>query len=154
MKKIITIKAPIQRKETIRLTIPVCCAVLSHSVVSDSSGPHGLQPTRLLCPWAFSRQEYWSGLPWPPSRDLPDPGIEPGSPALQENSLPAEPSGKPGGFIKAQWLGRARTVFSLNKRISLIRPHSSYCCLTGNCLVHWPLCILVMVSVLLIYCPS
>ena len=95
MKKIITIKAPIQRKETIRLTIPVCCAVLSHSVVSDSSGPHGLQPTRLLCPWAFSRQEYWSGLPCPPPRDLPDPGIEPGSPALQENSLPAELPGKP-----------------------------------------------------------
>ena len=36
-------------------------AVLSHSVVSDSLWPHGLQPTRLLCPWGFSRQEYWSG---------------------------------------------------------------------------------------------
>ena len=35
----------------------------SRSVVSDSSGPHGLQPTRLLCPWDF--QEYWSGLPLP-----------------------------------------------------------------------------------------
>ena len=36
-------------------------AVLSRSVVSDSLWPHGLQPTRLLCPWGFSRQEYWSG---------------------------------------------------------------------------------------------
>ena len=42
---------------------PFCSiAVLSHSVVSDSLWPHGLQPTRLLCPWGFSTQEYWSGL--------------------------------------------------------------------------------------------
>ena len=38
----------------------------------------------------FSRQEYWSGLPFPSSRDLPDPGIKPGSPALQADSLPTE----------------------------------------------------------------
>ena len=38
----------------------------------------------------FSRQEYWSGLPFPP-RDLPNPGTEPGSPALQADSLPSEP---------------------------------------------------------------
>ena len=43
----------------------------------------------------FSREEYWSGLPFPPSGDLPDPGIEPGSPALQVESLPFEPPGKP-----------------------------------------------------------
>ena len=36
--------------------------VLSHSVVSDSSRPHGLRPTRLLRPWDFSRPEYWSGV--------------------------------------------------------------------------------------------
>ena len=35
----------------------------SRSAMSDSSQPHGLQPTRLLCPWDFSRQEYWSGVP-------------------------------------------------------------------------------------------
>ena len=38
----------------------------------------------------FSRQEYWSGLPFPSPGDLPDPGIEPGSPALQADSLPTE----------------------------------------------------------------
>ena len=38
----------------------------------------------------FSRQEYWSGLPFPSSRDLPDPGIKPGSPTLQAYSLPTE----------------------------------------------------------------
>ena len=47
-------------------------------------------------PWSmgFSRQEYWSGLPFP-SPDLPNPGIEPGSPALQTDTLPSEPPGKP-----------------------------------------------------------
>ena len=43
----------------------------------------------------FSRQEYWSGLPFPPSRDLPDPGTEPKSPALQADTSPSEPPGKP-----------------------------------------------------------
>ena len=50
--------------------------------------------TRLLCPWRFSRQEYWSGLPFPPPGDLPDPGIEPSSPALQVDALLLEPPGK------------------------------------------------------------
>ena len=39
----------------------------------------------------FSRQEYWSGLPFPSPGDLPDPGIKPGSPALQADALPSEP---------------------------------------------------------------
>ena len=43
----------------------------------------------------FSRQDYWSGLPFPPLGDLPNPGIGPGSPALQAGSLPTELQGKP-----------------------------------------------------------
>ena len=43
----------------------------------------------------FSRQEYWSGLPFPSPGDLPDPGIKPRSPALWADTLPAEPPGKP-----------------------------------------------------------
>ena len=43
----------------------------------------------------FSRQEYWSGLPFPSPGDLPDPGIEPGSPTLQADALTSEPPGKP-----------------------------------------------------------
>ena len=43
----------------------------------------------------FSRQEYWSGLPFPLLGDLPDPGIEPRSSAMQADSLPSEPPGKP-----------------------------------------------------------
>ena len=43
----------------------------------------------------FSRQEYWSGLPFPPPGDLPEPAIEPRSPALQVDALTSEPPGKP-----------------------------------------------------------
>ena len=48
----------------------------------------------------FSRQEYWSGLPCPPPVDLPDKGIEPGSPALQADYLPTVPLGKPLGGVE------------------------------------------------------
>ena len=64
------------------------CAILCHSVMSNILQPHGLQPAWLLCPWGFSRQEYWSWLPCPPPGDLPNPGIEPRSPASQADSLP------------------------------------------------------------------
>ena len=43
----------------------------------------------------FSRQEYWNGLPFPSPEDLPNPGIEPGSPTLQADALPSELPGKP-----------------------------------------------------------
>ena len=43
----------------------------------------------------FSRQEYWSGEPFPSPRDLPNLGIKPGSPVLQADSLPSEPPRKP-----------------------------------------------------------
>ena len=45
----------------------------------------------------LSREEYWGGQPFPSPGDLPDPGTEPGSPALQADSLPSEPPGKPPG---------------------------------------------------------
>ena len=66
----------------------ICVCVLSYSVMSKSLQPHGLQPTRLLCPWVFPREKYWSGLPRSPTGDLPNPGIKPRSPALQADSLP------------------------------------------------------------------
>ena len=47
----------------------------------------------------LSRQEYWSGLPFPLPGDLPDPGIQPGSSAQQVDSLPSEPPGKMGTKI-------------------------------------------------------
>ena len=48
-----------------------------------------------LLSMGFSRQEYWSGLPFPSPGDLPDPGIEPRSPALRADALTSEPPGKP-----------------------------------------------------------
>ena len=48
----------------------------------------------------FSRQEYWVGLPCPPPGDLPNPGVEPGSPTLQADSLPSEPP----GTIAQRWI--------------------------------------------------
>ena len=61
----------------------------------------------------FSRQGYWSGLPCPSPGDLPDPGIEPRSPALQADSSPFEPPGKPlldincSCFARVNFSGRA-----------------------------------------------
>ena len=50
----------------------------------------------IFCPsMGFSRQEYWSEVPFPSPGDLPDPGIERRSPALQADTLPSEPPGKP-----------------------------------------------------------
>ena len=69
--------------------------MLSCSVMSDFLQLHRLQPARFFCPWGFSRQEYWSELLCPPPGDLPKPGIEPRSPALQVDSLLTEPPGKP-----------------------------------------------------------
>ena len=53
----------------------------------------------------FSRQEYWSGLPFPSPGDLPYPGIEPGSPAFQADALTFEPQGKQcGRFWFNSWV--------------------------------------------------
>ena len=81
--------------------IYICVCVCIHGVSEVKS------PSRvwlLATPWTvayqaplsmeFSRQEYWSGLPFPSPEDLPNPGIEPGSPALQADALPSEPPGK------------------------------------------------------------
>ena len=57
------------------------------------SDPHGARKAPLSM--EFSRQEYWSGVPFPSPEDLPNPGIEPRSPALKADSLPSEPLGKP-----------------------------------------------------------
>ena len=73
--------------------------VFSRSVMSDSLWPQAPVSMR------FYRQEYWSGLPYPPPGDLLDPGIKPGSPALQADSLPSKPAGagKPLPPAKCHW---------------------------------------------------
>ena len=71
----------------------------------------------------FSRQEYWSGLPFPSPGDLPDPGIELGSSALQADSVPAEPPGNPIVWYRCslklwKWVSSARDGVSLEELIS------------------------------------
>ena len=65
---------------------------VSRAVMSDSLQLQG--PARLLS-MEFSRQEYWSGLPFPSPGDLSKPGIKPRSPVLQADALASEPPGKP-----------------------------------------------------------
>ena len=67
---------------------------IGHSGVSDSLRPRGLYCQAPLA-LEFSWQEEWSGLPFLSPGDLPDLGIQPGSPALQAESLPCEPAGEP-----------------------------------------------------------
>ena len=78
---------------------------VSHSVVSDSANPWTVAHQAPLS-IEFSRQEYWSGLPFPPPGDLRNPGIEPRSPELQADSLPSEPPGKV--KVKVKSLSRVR----------------------------------------------
>ena len=67
---------------------------VSCSVVSNSATPWTEAHQAPLF-MEFSRQEYWGGLPFPSLGDLPDSGIEHGSPVLQADSLPSETPGKP-----------------------------------------------------------
>ena len=79
------------------LSFPICQmrkVSVSHSVVSDSATLWTVARQAPLS-MGFPRQEYWSGLPFPSPMDLLDPGVEPWSPALQADSLPSEPPGKP-----------------------------------------------------------
>ena len=75
------------------------------TVLASPSESEVAQSCQTLCnPWTvayqaplsmgFSRQECWSGLPFPSPGDLPDPGIKPRSPALRADALPSEPPGK------------------------------------------------------------
>ena len=58
----------------------------------------------------FSRQEYWSGLPFPSPGDLPNPEIEPGSPALQTDPLPSEPPGRPLSLLLLDFMPQLHLV--------------------------------------------
>ena len=82
----------------------MCVYVYVHTCCHSGSLVSNLGPTlatlwteahQALLSLGFSRQEYWSGLPFPPLGNLSNPGIGPGSSALQTDSLPAEPQGKP-----------------------------------------------------------
>ena len=73
--------------------------MFSRSVVSDSAIPRTVAHQAPLS-MGFSRQEYWSGLPFPSPGDLPDPGIEAGFPALTGGFFTTEPPGTTQYIIK------------------------------------------------------
>ena len=73
----------------------LCCAVLSHFSRVQLLAILWTLTHRDPLSMRFSRQEYWSGLPYPPPGDPPDPKIETVSPELQADSLPTEPLRKP-----------------------------------------------------------
>ena len=63
----------------------------------------------------FSKQEYWSRLPFPSPGDLPDPGIEPRSPSLQADALTSEPPGKAPNCGYSLMPGLSVFIFSINQ---------------------------------------
>ena len=73
----------------------MCVCMLSHLSHVQLSVTLWMATCQAALSMEFSRQEYWSGFPFPSPGDLPDPGMESGSPALQKNSLPTELQGKP-----------------------------------------------------------
>ena len=74
---------------------------VGHLVMYDSAIPWVIACQAPLS-IEFSRQEYWSVLPFPSPGTLPNPGIEPGSPAVQAHSLSSEPPGKPISCLRTQ----------------------------------------------------
>ena len=99
------------------LSEPQCACVHSGSVMFNSSWRHGLYSLPgSSFHWIFFKQEHWSRLPFPPPGDLPDPGIEPvspASPALQADCFTAESSGKPRASVHSS------TKWSHNKLVGL-----------------------------------
>ena len=104
------------RHDWVTNTMSLCHVWFTHSSADGHSDCfHGLkvevkvlvaQSCLTLCdpmaplPMGFSIQEHWSGLPFPSPGDLPNPGVEPGSPTLQADSLLSEPQGS-----RFPWLG-------------------------------------------------
>ena len=82
------------REENIKIIMVV--------VLDSRAWLHG--PCEDPLPMGISRQAYWSGLPFPSPAGLPNPGFKPRSPALQADSLPSEPPGKPWFSLRAPQL--------------------------------------------------
>ena len=71
------------------ILLALCIVSYCHVQLCDP-----MESARLLCPWGFSRREYWSGYPFSFPEDLPNPGIKRMSSTLQADSWPSEPPGK------------------------------------------------------------
>ena len=93
----------------------------------------------------FSRQKYWSGLPFPSPGDLPDPWIEPGSPVLQADALPSEPPGMAVTFCYSSLKGPRPSPHSTPVKKVLCVCY--VCCVLCMCCV----CVLCVCSVYMLY---
>ena len=115
--------ASIWKKEKVKKSV-------SHSVVSASFAT----PCTIVCQAplsiGFLRQEYWSWLPFPPPGDLLDLGIEPGSPALQVDSLRSEPPGKLSIWKASHYQWQESGYRKLINKDSIGWPHWHYQMLT------------------------
>ena len=100
-------------------------------VMSNSLGPHGLgasihgQASWVPLSMGLSRQECWSGLPFPPPRYLPTPGIEPVFPTLQASSLPLGHSGN--SSLLLEWV-----AYPFSRGTSWPRNRTSVSCIAGG----------------------
>ena len=74
-----------------KINVASLCTVLSPSVVSNSLRPHEAITHQAPLSVGILQEEHWTALPSSPPEDLPNPGTEHRSPALQEDSLPSEP---------------------------------------------------------------
>ena len=103
------------------------------SLHGDSPRVRILEPAKLLCPWGFSRQEYWNGLPSPPPGDLPDPGISQGF-STAGRFFTAEPPGKP--IMSYTHTQKATSVYCSFSP----RPDGTVSCLTYSSLQPFQFC--------------
>ena len=103
------------------------CAMLSCSEMSDSLQSHGLQPARLLCLQGLSRQEYWSGLPYPPPGDLP--GLNPGLPHCRRILYHLSHQGSPRIL---EWV-----VCPFSRGSSWPRNRTTVSCIAGGFFTSW-----------------
>ena len=96
--------------------------------------PHGLELTRLLCPWDFCRQEHWSRLSFSSPVALPILGVQPVSPALADRFFTTEPPGKPNQILVSELSRHEKTqreLIILNERSQSEK--TTYCMVqTGN----------------------
>ena len=103
--------------------------MLRPSVVSDSLWSHGLQPSRLLCPWGFSRQEYWSGLPCLLQGIFPTQGSNPDLPHCGQILYWLSHQGSPGTL---EWV-----AYPFSRGSSQPRNRTGVSCIAGRFFTSW-----------------
>ena len=113
---------PWQIQRLVKASFLVPVRILSHLDVSDTFATPWTVVCQVPLSMGFPRQEYWSGLPFPPPGDLPDLGIEPVSSASAGGFFYAKPPGKPSWFLdgcfSVSLLGKREETFPLGNLFS------------------------------------